>query len=214
MAGTVDPEESVEKNGYRFTGNGFAREDDVVVVRRHQEQRPKYGTMNNVLSRNNHILPRNEAIKLIKPSILNSTASSNESVDGYDSFENTNNKKKRKIPTSASLGSHNSSLSADMAHMALSSAHDVDLGPMETDSGVAQYYGSGSSAVPAITSGNGISGAGRGRYGRAGTRHYSGRSPLGVSVNGSNSLQGIRSPYQRKDYAANGTRGSEGNGSS
>ena len=151
-------------------------------------------------------------MKTVKPSVSHSTASSNESADGYDSFENTNNKKKRKIPTSGSLGSHQSSLSSDMAHMALSSTHDIDIGSVETDSGVAHYYGSGSSAIPAATSGNGICGAGRGRHGRASTRHHSARSPLGVSVNGSNSLQGNRSSYYRKDYVTNGGPETEGNG--
>ncbi|KAL8974034.1 MAG: hypothetical protein Q9197_001730 [Variospora fuerteventurae] len=46
-----------------------------------------------------------------------SAPSSQDSVDGYDSFENTNNKKKRKIPTSGSLGGHHTSLSAEMASM-------------------------------------------------------------------------------------------------
>jgi hypothetical protein len=36
------------------------------------------------------------------------------SADGYDSFENTNNKKKRKIPNMGSNGSHHASLSADL----------------------------------------------------------------------------------------------------
>ncbi|GAD97666.1 hypothetical protein NFIA_078450 [Paecilomyces variotii No. 5] len=42
--------------------------------------------------------------------------------DGYDAFENTNNKKKRKIPTSGNLGSHHSTLSADLANMGISSS--------------------------------------------------------------------------------------------
>lgn len=52
------------------------------------------------------------------------------SADGYDSFENTSNKKKRKIPLSSGGPSpHASSLSADLAHMGISprdGSDDVD----------------------------------------------------------------------------------------
>ncbi|KAB2580139.1 hypothetical protein DBV05_g1281 [Lasiodiplodia theobromae] len=85
---------------------------------------------------------------------------STSSADGYESFENTNNKKKRKIPVSGSAG-HHGNLTAEMASMGISthggdSAHDGE-------NNVGQYYGSGSSAMPAPGSGTGISGAGRGR---------------------------------------------------
>ena len=86
--------------------------------------------------------------------------------DGYDAFENTNNKKKRKIPTSGSLSLHHSSLAQDMAHLGLGSR---DGGLDES-----QYYGSGS--------GLGVQGAGRGRS----SRKVSGRTPLGAPINGSN----------------------------
>lgn len=90
------------------------------------------------------------------PSTPGSIASS---TDGYESFENTSNKKKRKIPLSG--GPHPSSLSAELANMGISSdkhdsAHSRD------------------SSSP----GAGLSGAGRGRYGklkgRAGERWPSG----------------------------------------
>jgi hypothetical protein len=89
---------------------------------------------------------------------------------------------------SGSLGSHQLSLSAEMAQMGISSTRDIDVTHAEVDGGVGHYYGTGSSAVPAVSSGNGISGAGRGRYGKAGAKNYGGRSPLGVSTNGSNAL--------------------------
>lgn len=89
--------------------------------------------------------------------------------DGYDAFENTNNKKKRKIPTSGGLGLHHSSLSAELAQLGLSSSKDGAGGD------VGQHYAGAGSGL-------GVQGAGRGRN----SRRFSGRNPLGVSMNGSN----------------------------
>ncbi|KAL4808730.1 hypothetical protein BDV18DRAFT_157670 [Aspergillus unguis] len=86
--------------------------------------------------------------------------------DGYDAFENTNNKKKRKIPTPGNMGSHHSSLSPEFATMAL--ANPGSQHPSASDEGqVSTFYGTGSPASPA---GNGMSGSGRGRLGRQGRR--------------------------------------------
>ena len=201
-----------ENDSYQFRGaeNGGGDEGGVGMARHYQEQRQKPGGVNSI-SRNGYTLSRSDAAKCIKPTIPQSTASSGDSVDGYDSFENTNNKKKRKIPTSGSLGSHQSSLSADMAQMGISSTRDIDVAQSGPDSGVGHYYGTGNSAVPSVSSGTGISGAGRGRYGRVGTRYYNGRSPLGVSVNGSNTLQTGRSLHHRRDYIPGSGSGGKGN---
>ena len=129
-----------------------------------------------------------------------STVSSNDSMDGYDSFENTNNKKKRKIPTSGMLGNHHSSLSAEMANMGITPSRGDNSSPGLQEGGVGQYYGNGNSARPAGITGTGISGAGRGRYGRPGRRDFSGRSPLGLSMNGSNAWQNGRHPGGRREY--------------
>ncbi len=200
-----------ETDSYQFKGveNGSDEEDGVGMAKRYQEQRQKPATINSV-PRNGYVLSRSDATKYMKPPIPQSNVSSGDSVDGYDSFENTNNKKKRKIPTSGSLGSHQSSLSADMAQMGISSAGDIDIGQSESDGGVGHYYGTGNSALPAVSSGTGISGAGRGRYGRAGARYYGGRSPLGVSVNGSNTLQAGRSFHHRRDYVPVSSAGGKG----
>ena len=120
------------------------------------------------------------------PPIPPSAASSADSVDGYDSFENTNNKKKRKIPISGSLSNHQSSLSADMAQMDISSTRNVDVSSVDPDDGVGQYYGSGSSAAVASSYGSGILTSRKERSGRPALRRPSGRSPLGVSFNGPN----------------------------
>ena len=75
-------------------------------------------------------------------------------VDGYDAIENTNNKKKRKIPSPANLSRH-STLSHEFANMGLSV-------PVSSSGDVAgTYYGRGNRASPA--SGE-ISGPGRGRF--------------------------------------------------
>ncbi|RMZ91229.1 hypothetical protein DV736_g1527, partial [Chaetothyriales sp. CBS 134916] len=82
--------------------------------------------------------------------------------DGYEAFENTNNKKKRKIPTSGSLSLHQGALANDLAHLGIGS----------TDGSEDRYN---SSAL-------GVQGAGRGRY----ARKSNARHPLGPSINGSN----------------------------
>lgn len=89
--------------------------------------------------------------------------------DGYEAFENTNNKKKRKIPTSGSLSLHHSALTSDLAHLGISANHD---------GGGDDYAGQGGAQQSAL----GVQGAGRGHYARRG----SGRRPLGPSMNGPN----------------------------
>lgn len=139
--------------------------------------------------------------------------SASSSADGYDSFENTNNKKKRKIPTSGNVGNHHSSLSADMANMGISTPHEPNpVSPDECGGGVGQYYGSGSSATATGVPGSSLSGAGRGRYGRNTGRTASGRSPLGVSTNGSNAWMSGRSGATRRDWTPTGNPGNKGDG--
>jgi hypothetical protein len=107
--------------------------------------------------------------------------------DGYEAFENTNNKKKRKIPTSGSLSLHHSSLTNELAQLGLNSQMD----------GASDYpaqAGSGSSGL-------GVQGAGRGHY----ARKSSARRPLGVSVNGSNLRNGTAKYDQNMAAIAKGT---------
>lgn len=121
-----------------------------------------------------------------KPPPPGSTASS---ADGYESFENTSNKKKRKIPLSSASSMHQSQLSAEMASMGISSAGGGGDGTADDGGGVAVQ-----AAAPAGNgSGTGISGAGRGRYGRqSGRGEYGARRPLASSnvntVNGYRNL--------------------------
>ncbi|TVY65537.1 hypothetical protein LSUE1_G007431 [Lachnellula suecica] len=92
-------------------------------------------------------------------------ASTASSADGYDSFENTNNKKKRKIPTPGDSNLNGTHLSSEMAGMGISGPDDLadDVG-----GGVGPYHSPGSAVS------QGLSGPGRGRYGRI----RNGRSPL------------------------------------
>jgi hypothetical protein len=141
-------------------------------------------------------------------SMAHSVASSNDSVDGYDSFENTNNKKKRKIPTSGSLGSQpasvSTSLSNDLANITISNTRDIGTSLDGSGDGAGQYYGSGSSAIPVMSPGTGISGAGRGRYGRSSRKDMSGRSPLGVSNGNASNVYQMRRLSATPGGAASG----------
>ncbi|KAL8907315.1 MAG: hypothetical protein Q9207_001492 [Kuettlingeria erythrocarpa] len=138
-----------ERHGYQFRGSDpdsdYEEADD--LMRRYQAQR--YGAFP---PPNRHDL-RKGSFKPLKVIPLISAHSPQESADGYDSFENTNNKKKRKIPTSGSSGGLQSSLSAEMASMGISANGGFEMSQTEMDAGVGQYYGSGNSAVPASSPG-------------------------------------------------------------
>jgi hypothetical protein len=134
-----------------------------------------------------------------------STASS---VDGYESFENTNNKKKRKIPNMGSNGSHHANLSADLASMGIAHAHEA--GTMDDGDGPGRYYSSAPSTPQhnsnnininnTANSGTGISGAGRGRFGRSGSGR-SERRVLGSSTNLANAKASSKRMVSPRKYA-------------
>ncbi|KAI1504923.1 hypothetical protein F5X99DRAFT_331319 [Biscogniauxia marginata] len=98
-----------------------------------------------------------------------STASS---ADGYDSFENTNNKKKRKIPTAGETILNRAHVLNNPNVFGVPSPPTTgDEGPGDASGAISTpYYQSGGPT----TNGQGISGPGRGRYGRV----RNGRSPL------------------------------------
>ncbi|KAG9242276.1 hypothetical protein BJ878DRAFT_179533 [Calycina marina] len=125
-----------------------------------------------------------------KPQAPCSTASS---IDGYDSFENTNNKKKRKIPTPGDTIVNGVHLSNDLAGMGISNSEDLN-------EDVGANVGSYTSGA-----GQGISGPGRGRYGRV----RSGRSPLRTLSETSNNWGNVRTPKIRQPQwpTANETAG-------
>jgi hypothetical protein len=106
------------------------------------------------------------------------------SADGYESFENTSNKKKRKIPLSSASSMHQSSLSAEMASMGIS---NMDGAADEYSHAQRPHH----AAPGSSPSGTGISGAGRGRYGRQNGRDS--RRPLGNNTTNANGY-GPRAP--------------------
>ena len=187
------------QNGYQFRGSEVESddEDSPGTMRRYDDHQRQNMVSTPARGYTNGISRAQEPL-------AQSAVSSNDSIDGYDSFENTNNKKKRKIPTSGSLGNHHSSLSAEMASMGISPARDTDITPHTPDVGVSQYYSPASSTTSTYLSGTGISGAGRGRYGRSGRRDASGRSPLGISTNALNAWQLGRLGGSRRDYNPTG----------
>ena len=195
---------------YKSRGNDIdsEEEDGVGILRRYQEQRTAQSTTQRGFVNGGS---QTDITKYPLPPTMLPTASSVDSIDGYDSFENTNNKKKRKIPTSGTLGNHHSSLSAEMAQMGIHASLDSFDSAQDGEGGVSQYYGSGNSAIPAASSGTGISGAGRGRFGRSGVRNSAGRSPLGISLNGSNALGSSRNPVLRRDLPLSDSSAGKGN---
>ncbi|KAF2430997.1 hypothetical protein EJ08DRAFT_207091 [Tothia fuscella] len=138
-----------------------------------------------------------------KPAPPGSTASSG---DGYESFENTNNKKKRKIPQSvtSSNGGHghghsnSSNLSADMANMGISQQQqqrdgEFGDGSEEGDNASSPHTAYNSYAHQSQTSspsgGSNSPNSARTRPGRSG-RGSLDRRPLGASTNGLNAARG------------------------
>lgn len=106
-------------------------------------------------------------------------ASAASSADGYDSFENTNNKKKRKIPTPGENGVH-------LANEVMGSSN-IEEPVDETSAGIVTYHSSTSAGS------HGLSGPGRGRYGR----NRSGRSPLRTLSDSSGNWGNSRTTKQR-----------------
>ncbi|KAL7947156.1 hypothetical protein V8C42DRAFT_343132 [Trichoderma barbatum] len=132
--------------------------------------------------------------------LIASTASS---VDGYESFENTNNKKKRKIPTTGdSLANNGLSLSGDVN--ALSTSIRPRSPVSEVHSNRAQLPAAGLSGNNSHVPGSqGLSGSGRGRLGRS----RNGRSPLRALADGSNAWSN-RSKAGSSQWAPAGQTGS------
>ncbi|KAF4994354.1 hypothetical protein FGRMN_5862 [Fusarium graminum] len=131
--------------------------------------------------------------------------STTSSVDGYDLFENTNNKKKRKIPSAgdASLngthGLHNEigslAISAGTGHSPTSELHNDRA---------YSHSGSYPSTGTFTSNSHGISGPGRGRLGRS----RNGRSPLRALPDGNSSWVGRGSKVVPSQWAPGEQEGS------
>ncbi|RDW62306.1 hypothetical protein BP6252_11739 [Coleophoma cylindrospora] len=169
--------DEIERNYIsRRNGEDLDSDEDEIAYRSHIY--PRHSADNTGRSYRYVQKPDSKSVNPLPP------ASSTSSADGYDSFENTNNKKKRKIPTPGDSlnGAH---LSGDLAAMGM-------VGPEDTltEDGsalVGSYQSPGSMA-------QGISGPGRGRYGRV----RNGRSPLRTLSDASNNWTNGRTTKQRQ----------------
>lgn len=127
--------------------------------------------------------------------------SATSSVDGYDSFENTNNKKKRKIPSAGDAtlnGTHG--LNNEIGSLALS-AGPGHSPTNELHNDRAYSHSSTYPTTGTFTNNNqGISGPGRGRLGRS----RNGRSPLRALSDGNNTWVGRGSKTAPPQWASGG----------
>lgn len=173
VVGRENTAELAQETGARRNGlGGGGRSSDyggegVVsqASRRGLVSRPPYDSSGHVI----RTPPRHSPDRHVIPQPPPSTASS---ADGYDSFENTNNKKKRKIPTAGESmlsGFHVVSDSSILGVPSPPTTGDEGSGDQATAIHTPYYQ-----SVNGLANGQGISGPGRGRYGR----HRNGRSPL------------------------------------
>ncbi|KAI0439649.1 hypothetical protein F4803DRAFT_31122 [Xylaria telfairii] len=152
--------------GFRRSGLIVNRDDDSLIT----QARRALGSrgFHEPAEHGARVPPRSGQPRQPKPQPPPSTASS---ADGYDSFENTNNKKKRKIPIAGETilnGTHVLNEPAAFGMPSPPGTGDDDSGDHVPTS--TPYYQSGGP----LSNGQGISGPGRGRYGRI----RNGRSPL------------------------------------
>jgi hypothetical protein len=135
--------------------------------------------------------------------------SANSSVDGDESFENTNNKKKRKIPqpqhSMSSAGTLLTNVSTDMANLGLSSKEADSSAGAEAMDGESVYHSPGGtvSLSPTSMANSGLPGSGRRPYGRSG-RGSLDRRPLTTSTNALNfsgSARSRLSPSSKSKFA-------------
>ncbi|KAK0633243.1 hypothetical protein B0T14DRAFT_533482 [Immersiella caudata] len=120
------------------------------------------------------------------------------SVDGYDLLENTNNKKKRKIPSAGDAALNSLRMMSDAAaggSAPLSGASpSTDSRGEALSSASTPYYGSGSFA----SSSPNVPGPGRGRYGRL----RSSRSPLRPLSDSTNNWAGRNGKVRSSQWAS------------
>lgn len=179
---TIDVSIPIRSTSVEATGrsnalqrNGTISDDEKEKYRQHRSMlvtrsRPE------ILSRGSRESVQQELSRRIESQVVQQRHSASSSVDGYDSFENTNNKKKRKIPSAGDLSANGvHGLSSDINALALSTGPPAPSS--EGHLGIDRAHHGSTSHTPAtgyVDNNQGFSGPGRGRLGRS--RH--GRSPL------------------------------------
>ncbi|KAK9414231.1 hypothetical protein SUNI508_02330 [Seiridium unicorne] len=159
--------DSTQEAGLRRNGHGGSQDDEGLMYhgRRSLVSRPLHESPTHTL----RTPPRASQGRHQTPQPPPSTASS---ADGYDSFENTNNKKKRKIPTAGESMMNGTHVLTDSGILGVPSPPTTgDEGPGDALANSPSPYAYAGIAGSPV---QGISGPGRGRYGRI----RNGRSPL------------------------------------
>ncbi|KAK3394270.1 hypothetical protein B0H63DRAFT_517405 [Podospora didyma] len=156
----------LERQARRAAGPDVESDDDEAVLRRGVANRTvpnSTGRLGRPPARSEHRRHTNSHLAL----------SATSSVDGYDSFENTNNKKKRKIPTAGDSALNGVHVGNDPGAGAgpLPPAVQSAEGPGDTPTSASTSYYSSASFASGTQH---VPGPGRGRYGRP----RNGRSPL------------------------------------
>ncbi|KAI2619628.1 hypothetical protein GGR54DRAFT_121074 [Hypoxylon sp. NC1633] len=156
-----------QETGLRRNGLGVEQDNHRLVgqVRRTFVSRPIHDSP----AHTTRAPPRQSQPRQVNPQAPPSTASS---ADGYDSFENSNNKKKRKIPTAGESILNGTHVLSELGALGVSSPAEAGNDrPLNASGGTSTpHHQPGASAAAA----QGISGPGRGRFGRS----RNGRSPL------------------------------------
>lgn len=186
--GSALPREVVADLARQTRGIGLGPENDRAgnsAPRTNISNRPQLDTSGRLLS-SPPTLDQDEFPPLSYPS----------SPDGYDSFENANNKKKRKIPTAVEGGVHISNESLLSAGPLNRPGQAIEAhGQSSTPSSspyYSPYYGPGGFGSGAQN----VAGPGRGRYGRT----KSGRSPLRPLSDSTNSRAGRNSKLRPRPW--------------
>jgi len=185
---------ALESRQSRRSALGLESEEDDSTIRRSIGSRPITDSSDRLA----HLSPRLDHGRITASQL---PLSSTSSVDGYDSFENTNNKKKRKIPTAG-----------DAALNGVHLINDVGSGNSHATA-VQSIEGHGENAASSsATHGSGgfasgtqnVAGPGRGRYGRP----RSGRSPLRPLSDSTNNWAGRNGKLRSGQWVSNSSTSS------
>ncbi|KAK5990981.1 hypothetical protein PT974_09256 [Cladobotryum mycophilum] len=184
---------SLRRNGFGLIG-GI---EDEAVLRSTPVTRSPPQILGRVAARPS---PRLDHSRTVDPQPPPSATSS---VDGYDSFENTNNKKKRKIPTAGDSALNSTHiLNNEISSLAISTRAESPVSEFNGDR--SQPNSSGLSGNgPYNVNNQGLSGSGRGRL----SRSRNARSPLRTLPDGNSAWAG-RTKASQSQLSTTGQRNS------